>query len=237
LCPSWEGCDDGPQNSATRADACRSTCVPARCGDGVVDDGERCDTGAQNSDVQPGACRTSCLAATCGDGVRDPGEGCDDGDANNDLDADACRTSCERARCGDGVIDAAERCDDGNTRAGDGCRGDCLKLEVCGDGIVDDNESCDDANTNPRDGCAGCRGQSWSSALVVAGEIEGRLALQAALHTPEGVAVDAVGRIFVVDSGLAQVRRIDPDGSITVVAGTGRRGFSGDGGPAAAADL
>ena len=38
--------DSIPQvNSDTRADACRSNCQPARCGDGVVDTGEACDDG------------------------------------------------------------------------------------------------------------------------------------------------------------------------------------------------
>ncbi|MEM9488906.1 MAG: DUF4215 domain-containing protein [Myxococcota bacterium] len=47
-------------------------------------------------------------------------------------------------RCGDGVLDQGEVCDDGNTAAGDGCRADCLGLEVCGDGLVDACEECDD---------------------------------------------------------------------------------------------
>ncbi len=39
-----EQCDDGESNSATAPDACRpGQCVPAYCGDGVVDTGEVCD--------------------------------------------------------------------------------------------------------------------------------------------------------------------------------------------------
>ena len=42
---SGETCDDGANNSDTGADACRTTCVEASCGDGVVDTGETCDDG------------------------------------------------------------------------------------------------------------------------------------------------------------------------------------------------
>ncbi len=38
-----EVCDDGAGNSRTVADACRTNCRPATCGDGVVDTGEVCD--------------------------------------------------------------------------------------------------------------------------------------------------------------------------------------------------
>jgi hypothetical protein len=38
-----EQCDDGPGNSDTAPDACRTDCTLARCGDGVIDSGETCD--------------------------------------------------------------------------------------------------------------------------------------------------------------------------------------------------
>jgi cysteine-rich repeat protein len=53
--------------------------------------------------------------------------------------------SCAREpRCGDGILDPGEVCDDGNTVAGDGCRADCLGIEVCGDGLLDLCEECDE---------------------------------------------------------------------------------------------
>ena len=52
-----------------------------------------------------------------------------------------------------------------------------------------------------------------------------------------GVAVDAAGNIYVPDSTKHQVYKVDPLGSTTVIAGTGRAGFSGDGALATAALL
>ena len=46
---------------------------------------------------------------------------------------------------------------------------------------------------------------------------------------------DAQGNLYVAD--YTSVRKIDPSGTITTVAGTGRFGFSGDGGPATEAKL
>lgn len=43
--------------------------------------------------------------------------------------APACRPDCVVPRCGDGFLDAGERCDDGNARSGDGCAGDCQRIE------------------------------------------------------------------------------------------------------------
>jgi len=54
-------------------------CLPAHCGDGVIDTGEQCDNGAKNSDTAPDACRKSCKVAYCGDGVKDSNEECDNG--------------------------------------------------------------------------------------------------------------------------------------------------------------
>lgn len=56
-------------------------CIPARCGDEVVDPGEACDDGdTRNSDDLPDACRSDCVEASCGDGVVDTGEDCDQTD-------------------------------------------------------------------------------------------------------------------------------------------------------------
>ena len=46
-------------------------------------------------------------------------------------------------------------------------------------------------------------------------------AISAQLNYPTGVAVDAGGNLFIADYGNARVRRVDPDGTITTVAGGG----------------
>lgn len=56
--------------------------------------------------------------------------------------------------------------------------------------------------------------------------------------TPIAIApAGASGAVLVVAAGEHRVWRLEPDGRSRVLAGTGRRGFSGDGGPAVAAEL
>jgi sugar lactone lactonase YvrE len=57
------------------------------------------------------------------------------------------------------------------------------------------------------------------------------------LGAPEGVAVDLDGRIYVADHTNNAVLRIDANSHFTRFAGTGERGYGGDGGPADAAML
>jgi uncharacterized protein (TIGR03437 family) len=49
--------------------------------------------------------------------------------------------------------------------------------------------------------------------------------------------VDGAGNLFIADSGNQRIRKVTPDGIITTVAGNGKRGFSGDDGPATSAAL
>lgn len=64
------------------------------------------------------------------------------------------------------------------------------------------------------------------------------LATAAQLNSPSGMAFDPTGNLFIADSGNHRIREIAAStGLITTVAGTGSAGFSGDGGPAAAALL
>ncbi|MDE0101013.1 MAG: hypothetical protein OXN89_01410 [Bryobacterales bacterium] len=66
---------------------------------------------------------------------------------------------------------------------------------------------------------------------------DGGPATQAQLAGPEGLALDAAGNLYVADQLNHAVRRIDVEGTITTVAGTGERGHGGDSGPAAEAQL
>src|SRR5439155_767185 len=65
---------------------------------------------------------------------------------------------------------------------------------------------------------------------------DGGPAISAQLSVPYGVAVDAVGNLFIADQGNFRIRRVAA-GIITAVAGTGIPGFSGDGGAATSAQL
>jgi uncharacterized protein (TIGR03437 family) len=58
-----------------------------------------------------------------------------------------------------------------------------------------------------------------------------------AMLSPDGVAVDAAGNLFIADTYNSRVRKVDPGGTISTVAGNGNKGFSGDGGPATSASL
>jgi len=52
-----------------------------------------------------------------------------------------------------------------------------------------------------------------------------------------GIAVDRNGNLFLAEGQNEIVSEVRPDGTVTAVAGTGRQGFSGDGGPATKAQL
>ncbi|HTX37177.1 MAG TPA: kelch repeat-containing protein [Bryobacteraceae bacterium] len=67
---------------------------------------------------------------------------------------------------------------------------------------------------------------------------DGGLATNAELNGPTGVAVDGAGNLYIADNVNHRVRKVAAGtGIITTVAGTGGSGFSGDNGPATAAQL
>ncbi|MDQ3365421.1 MAG: hypothetical protein M3680_08340 [Myxococcota bacterium] len=142
--------------------------------------------------------------------------------------------ACKIGLCGNAMRDLGELCDDGNQISGDGCRADCAKLESCGDGALDEGEACDDGNGNPADGCDACAVVVWRARTVVGGQL---LATSTALANPNGAAVDGLGRLYIADTDNHRVHRVDLDGSVTTIAGTGTAGYSGDAGAATSAQL
>lgn len=66
---------------------------------------------------------------------------------------------------------------------------------------------------------------------------DGGPAVNASLSDVTGLALDAAGNLYIADASNRRVRKVTPGGTITTVAGTGVEGFSGDGGPATAAQL
>ncbi len=62
-------------------------------------------------------------------------------------------------------------------------------------------------------------------------------ALDAVLHAPGGLAFDGEGNLYIADTLNQRVRRIDVNGQIGTVAGTGVSGYLGDGRPGTDAEL
>ncbi|HEX3743126.1 MAG TPA: IPT/TIG domain-containing protein [Bryobacteraceae bacterium] len=58
------------------------------------------------------------------------------------------------------------------------------------------------------------------------------------LQTPWALAIDNSGNLYACDNGVGtRVYKVTPAGAITIIAGNGTNGFSGDGGPATSAQL
>jgi hypothetical protein len=80
-------------------------------------------------------------------------------------------------------------------------------------------------------GGSGCTGQTDSIG-------DGCAATSASLASPQNVAVDAAGNLYIADANNYRVRKVDATtGVITTVAGNGTAGYSGDGGAATGAEL
>ncbi len=66
---------------------------------------------------------------------------------------------------------------------------------------------------------------------------DGGPALSASLGYINALALDAAGNLYIADSFHYRIRRMEPSGQITIVAGNGTEGDAGDGGPALSASL
>jgi uncharacterized protein (TIGR03437 family) len=66
---------------------------------------------------------------------------------------------------------------------------------------------------------------------------DGGLATSAGFMEPTGIAIDVFRNLYIADAASARVRVVSAAGIIKTIAGTGVVGYSGDGGPAASAQL
>jgi trimeric autotransporter adhesin len=66
---------------------------------------------------------------------------------------------------------------------------------------------------------------------------DGGAATAAKLYYPLGVAVDGSGNVYIADEDNHRIRKVNPLGIISTIAGNGTVGYSGDGGAATAAEL
>jgi sugar lactone lactonase YvrE len=91
---------------------------------------------------------------------------------------------------------------------------------------------------------------SWQTLYFRAGKVIGYLLLLAfaspllaqvsptqTLHLPNGLASDNAGGVYISDIGTHRIVKRDARGRLSVIAGSGEAGFSGDGGPALKAQL
>jgi sugar lactone lactonase YvrE len=66
---------------------------------------------------------------------------------------------------------------------------------------------------------------------------DGGPATSAQLWSPDGVAVDVAGNLYIADGNNNRIRKVATNGMISTVAGNGSLGYSGDGGPATSAQM
>ena len=59
---------------------------------------------------------------------------------------------------------------------------------------------------------------------------DGGAATAARLNSPQEVALDNAGNVYIADTGNDRIRKVDGSGNISTFAGTGTEGYSGDGG-------
>ena len=66
---------------------------------------------------------------------------------------------------------------------------------------------------------------------------DGSLAVAAGIRSPGGLVFGTDGSLYLAEEQTARIRKINTDGIISLIAGTGIRGFSGDNGPASEAQV
>jgi len=77
----------------------------------------------------------------------------------------------------------------------------------------------------------------YAVSTVAGGGPNNLTALKASIGSPGTIALDSAGNSYIADSYSSQILKVDTTGTLTVVAGNGTVGYSGDGGPATSAAL
>src|ERR1700687_1060859 len=62
-------------------------------------------------------------------------------------------------------------------------------------------------------------------------------AMSVGVGGPEGVIKDGSGNVYILDNFYSRIFKVDTTGNMTIFAGNGTAGFSGDGGAPTAAQL
>lgn len=126
---------------------------------------------------------------------------------------------------------------------GDGGPGNDARLDLPSSVVVDSNGNIiisDQANYRLRILEPNGIINTYAGTGTPGGAGDGGPALAAQLNGPKGqsappasrIAIDARNRVYIADTGNHRIRMIDEAGTISTIAGTGARGYSGDGGPA-----
>lgn len=184
-----------------------------RCGDGVVDPGERCDEGANGG----GCCTAACQLAAAGTTCRVAAAACDvaetcSGESSRCPD-DAFAASTEPCRSVADGCDVAERCPGGSAE----CPPDRRKPDADGDGACDDQDAC------PTDATNVCDPNLASAVIGGAGgrvAIPDRVALEVpvnSLSAPTTITVQNASGASAFGAGhtaknLVALVRLTPDG-------------------------
>ena len=227
-------CSDGDGCTADVCDPKTAKCSNeqmkpgAACNDGslctykdVCDDKAKC-VGTEVPCFDDKACTVdACVAATgqCTYTPIKPGESCDDGDLCTIGD------KCDDA--GDCVVGLPKVCTDSNACTEDGCdakTGKCAFPSFVGP--CDDKDSCTQGERCTGGQCVtGVDGDVDTVAGNNTGGFLDAKGSKAQLQYPRDVAVDGKGRLVVADYNNHRIRRIDTEGDVSTLAGSGTAAF------------
>src|SRR5579872_3039283 len=85
---------------------------------------------------------------------------------------------------------------------------------------------------------AAALGQNYTIQTFAGGGVPQNIAaVSASLGTVTGIAADSAGNVYIALPTYSAVVKMDATGTLTLVAGNGKPGFSGDNGPATSAQL